>query len=325
MPVYKFYRSLLSPQNQSIYDILYFELETHNSNIELSCIDKTVIHDVYQAILYDNPLLFYVDGLNIRHKLFSANVIVSPVYRYDKDTADNFIKKLETTINKIVAYSKGFGDCDKVKLAHDLFCNKIVYNADNPNVHNIIGALIEKNAVCDGISKAAKLLFDSLKIKSCIVRGKTLRSGDFNENHAWNKVNIDGNWYNLDITYDIECSKCGYIRYDYFNVADDEISRESTQSQYNYPQCTSNKESFYYKNNLCINSKEEFQRLLLNALKIGNNQLTVKWTNNHTVVTEKQIQMWIEETLSFIPQTTRYELFSNKSTNVFTTAIAIES
>ena len=324
MPIYKFYRSLLSSQNQSLYDILCFGLEAQNSSIKLPYGDRIILREVYQAVLYDNPQLFYVNGLNIRRKLFSANVIVNPVYTYDKDSADNYLGKLETTINKIVSYSKGFCDYDKVKLVHDLFCNKIVYNSDNPNAHNIIGVLLEKSAVCDGISKAAKLLFDSLKIKSCIVRGKSFRAGNSDENHAWNKVNIDGFWYNLDITYDIECSKCGYIRYDYFNVTDDEISKESAQSQYNYPQCTSNKESFYYKNNLCINSKEEFQKLLLTALKKCDNQLTVKWTNNHTVITEKQIQLWIEETLSFAPHTTKYELFFNKSTNIFTMVTSIE-
>lgn len=318
---YQFYRNLLSKEEQKLYDLLYLGFECCEHSIRLPKVDKTTVQHVFKSVLYDNPHIFYVEGLNTRYTIRSTNTVVYPVYKFNVETISSHERAYRSVVNRIVAYSKTFDDYEKVKLVHDLFCRKIRYDINHPNAHSIIGALIDKIVVCDGIARAAKLLFDAMGLKSCVVCGKATQNDVPIEKHAWNKVNINGYWYNLDITFDIECSKCGCIRYDYFNLTDDEILKENTQSQYNYPQCTSNKESFYYKNNLCVNSKETFQRLLLCAFKNGDNQLTAKWTNNHAIITEKQVQLWIEETLSLIPQATRYELFCNKSTNIFTIVI----
>ena len=70
----------------------------------------------------------------------------------------------------------------------------------------LYGGLVDGKAICLGY---ATILQESLKkvgIKSIIIIGtniEDLKSGNiFKSGHAWNQVQIDGNWYNADSTWD---------------------------------------------------------------------------------------------------------------------------
>lgn len=58
------------------------------------------------------------------------------------------------------------------------------------------GALINGKCVCSGYAAAFKLLSQQAGLNSIVVTGKL----EGNINHAWNKVEIDGKWYVLDVT-----------------------------------------------------------------------------------------------------------------------------
>ena len=67
-------------------------------------------------------------------------------------------------------------------------------------------ALIGGSTVCSGYSQAFTLLCNATGIESLAVTSKT---------HAWNRVMINGYWYNVDVTWDDEES--GGCIYDFFN------------------------------------------------------------------------------------------------------------
>lgn len=62
--------------------------------------------------------------------------------------------------------------------------------------------------VCEGISKAFKYLCDKVGIKSGIVIGNV--KGEVAA-HAWNQICIEGAWYNIDVTFDMNLSKVRVI------------------------------------------------------------------------------------------------------------------
>ena len=59
--------------------------------------------------------------------------------------------------------------------------------------HTAYGALVNKEAVCEGYAKAYKLLMDAMGIPCDVV---------INEEHAWNVVCLEGKWYLVDVTND---------------------------------------------------------------------------------------------------------------------------
>ena len=54
------------------------------------------------------------------------------------------------------------------------------------------------------MSRAFKLLCDHLGLKCIYVTGKSIKNGIIEEDgagHAWNAINIEGEWYQFDITW----------------------------------------------------------------------------------------------------------------------------
>ncbi len=62
------------------------------------------------------------------------------------------------------------------------------------------GAILDRKAVCNGIAYAF-LLLCKIEGVNCVKVSGTAFSGSQSENHAWNKVEIDGVWYVVDATW----------------------------------------------------------------------------------------------------------------------------
>ena len=95
------------------------------------------------------------------------------------------------------------------------------------------GALVKGEAVCLGFATAFQLLMDMLEVECITVVGAAFQSS---ENHAWNMVKLDGEWYCVDATWDIGRSP---EYYDYFNVTSDHMAKSDHQWDYvNTPMAT---------------------------------------------------------------------------------------
>lgn len=90
---------------------------------------------------------------------------------------------------------------------HDALIKSVTYNktcATANNSHHVghtaYGALVDKTCVCDGYSVAFMYLLEACDIEAKVVTGYagTVSLGG----HAWNIVNIDDSWYEVDTTWD---------------------------------------------------------------------------------------------------------------------------
>lgn len=70
---------------------------------------------------------------------------------------------------------------------------KIIY--DNPS--NEILGLIKGKCVCRGYAGIVRDVFRLVGIDVCIIAGVSINVG-----HAWNQIKLDGEWYNIDVTWD---------------------------------------------------------------------------------------------------------------------------
>lgn len=80
-------------------------------------------------------------------------------------------------------------------------CEYDTESAENANnvddsAWSAYGCLVENSAVCEGYTNAVTLILDKLGIPSIEVIGRT-SSGQL---HTWNKVYLDGEWLNVDVT-----------------------------------------------------------------------------------------------------------------------------
>lgn len=136
-----------------------------------------------------------------------------------KGAAETF----ETKYQRDSMDSVSVGDSDRYRYIHDYLCNKLYYNDDaasssassapeHINAHNAFGALIglgfrnnelfgRGNVVCQGYADAFLLLCQQVGLPCTVVIGAG--SGSSTESdHMWNAVQLDGNWYCLDVTWD---------------------------------------------------------------------------------------------------------------------------
>ena len=91
-------------------------------------------------------------------------------------------------------------DLEKVFYAHEWLVQNIAYDREHlsddvQDDHNLRGALLEGTAVCDGYAKTYALTLRKLGITGVLVTSKDI-------GHAWNMVELDGNWYQVDCTWD---------------------------------------------------------------------------------------------------------------------------
>lgn len=95
--------------------------------------------------------------------------------------------------------------------------------ADDPAFY-MDGVFLDRLAVCDGIARAFDFLCALEGVESMRVTGSYASAP-----HAWNKVKVDGDWYNVDVTadcanYNIKNKLCKQISHGYFLLSDETIS-----------------------------------------------------------------------------------------------------
>ncbi len=89
-------------------------------------------------------------------------------------------------------------------LMHDAMIDAIDYAYDNQGdpeteawAHNILGVFDGRGAVCEGFARAYQLLLNFKGVDCLFVTGESRGQG-----HAWNVIQLDGEWYGVDVTWD---------------------------------------------------------------------------------------------------------------------------
>ena len=139
---------------------------------------------------------------------------------------DNDIKnEIDCIIEDII--TPEMSDYDKVKAVHDYIVLNCEYDYENyvndtipQDSYSPRGVLINKKAVCEGYAAAFKAFMDELIVDSVKNRGTI----------AWNRVEVDGVWYQIDVTWDDPVpDQKGKVRYKYFLLSDEEMNRTHLQ------------------------------------------------------------------------------------------------
>lgn len=118
-------------------------------------------------------------------------------YKYPREKFDEHIKHMTELANTL----KCDNDYDSVKAVHDYLIEKFDYDYDYKN-HDELQGMDEGVMVCSGYAMAAFNLLSNMNIPVRIIEGRTVGKNDEVDGHAWNIVCVDGQWYNMDVTWD---------------------------------------------------------------------------------------------------------------------------
>lgn len=269
MIVDRYYYAQLNKQEQAVYKAFYNGLMAHEDVIPIPIkgqLSKEVFNKIFRAMTRDNPLIYYVNqsACNWATDAF-GHTAICPQYFYSRETVRKYNRNIENAVNNLAAQLKltEGTDYEKEIRVHDWFCKNVKYDFKGADMdeparvvlsHNIVGVFAKQKAQCEGIAKAVKVLLNAVDIKCIVATGDADANGS-REHHAWNVVDIDGNSYHVDVTWDIGASK-GRVSYDYFNVTDDMIGK-THKLEDKVPACTSLKDNYFERNRLTFKSKSQ--------------------------------------------------------------------
>ena len=277
----KHYYEKLTDGQKLLYKSLSPGIESLAGEIKLPLRPLNEISLVLNCILLDNPMIFYVTSFNMLSDLHKQKCIVRPEYKY----SPSLIKQSLATVLKymqVFDVVKSRSDIDKEIFVHDFCLNNYTYDYSfNDYSFSVLGPVFNKTAVCDGISKFVKLSLDYLGVYSLVVHGKAKNPANANddvmERHAWNIVEIEGKTYHLDVTFDLSL-KDKVNRYDYFNLADQDIKKEHSIVG-RVPECATVGNDYFSVNSMVAYSPVELDKFIEKGLMHGKKNIVVKLKN----------------------------------------------
>lgn len=132
---------------------------------------------------------------------------------------------IDDECNEIVSsVPKDATELEKVLFVHDYITSHYEYDMSYQN-RNLYTAVRDKKCVCQGYS----YLFMYIMNKYFEIECTTVPSDACN--HIWNKVKVDGKWYNLDLTSDDPTPNLSSLaNHTYFLLSDEELKAVSASS-----------------------------------------------------------------------------------------------
>ena len=227
---------------QDILNIYYTIINSGMENFTFYCPDtyETCLDDV-KDIAYNKTVLSNINDFVHPYNSFNqietsfdslGEINIKVIHNYTEEMEIILNYKVDEIIkNKI---TDDMDTVNKIKIIHDYIINNTKYdqNRSDKNIfeyksNNAYGVLIEGYGICSGYTDSMMLFLEKLNIKSYKVSS---------ENHVWNKVFINNNWYNLDLTWDDPVNSDGSdsLEHTFFLVTDDEmLKNDKTEHTYN--------------------------------------------------------------------------------------------
>lgn len=233
---YKYYYNQLNEYGKIIYD--GFEDNKENMKSGTYVIDfgtefndllnttggeevlNVAFQSAWNAYTYDNMDLFYIDvekltlvtrttslGNISTHTVELSNGDNASYLKEDFNTEEKIDEKLnllEAMREEINRQISQYDDVEKMRQVHNWLINTVEYdiNFESDEPYSIVGTLLEGKAVCEGYARTFKYIMDEIGIPCVLVSGTGTNSNGETESHAWNYVEINGNWYAIDVTWD---------------------------------------------------------------------------------------------------------------------------
>ena len=159
--------------------------------------------------------------------------------------------------------SPGMSDYAKELAIHDYLGQNVVYDLVSRDAYT---ALMTGKGNCQGFANSFKLILNTMGMECDVVTGGVFAGSDPGQ-HAWNIVKLDGDYYMVDVTWDI--AEFGYVVHSYFNVTDAFLSVTRTRDTDDQI-CVATRYNYFVHNNLRVTSQADFEQKFWTHIYDGN-------------------------------------------------------
>lgn len=302
-----FHDQLPQDAHRRIYEALEDAIAKRATNMRLKVAgDELSIEQLQEITMHvynDHPEFFDLFIPKMFYSIAWHTVYIHLAYRHSNKVAKIHMEELQTAVDRFITdcFPEGWRQLSEIrreKMIFDRLTSQVVYDFDSlsksdlPDVDawSAYGALVQKKAICHGISCAFKLLCDQVDIPCIVILG------DASGRHAWNLVRIQCRFSHVDCTWLLRSSidmTIPYARYRYFNVPDWVIKRTRTVEVPYLPKCTSLRFNPFHMQGLCASTCEELCKVLMSQLLHGQKRLAAMLV--HYPVANEELNTLIQD------------------------------
>ncbi len=238
--------SQISNLKKEIYEMLDDAVKNGKNVVDISdgYYTADTVSGAYFQFLADHPQYFYITD-DIQYLVTEDDTVTKILIKYtDGRTVDRFDdqgKLLNAADRKLIAdrvnefnsmvddilmdIPAGLSDFELEKYLHDYLVDNLEYYrgeidfeiSPKPDYMTVYGGLKTGEGICQTYAKLMQYLCYCVGINASQVNGSSMEG----EAHLWNTVEIGGEWYHLDVTWDDPILTDGqtkdYRVYDQFN------------------------------------------------------------------------------------------------------------
>ena len=169
---------------------------------------------IWQRVILTYPELFMLNG-GCGYSASAGKVVtVKPGYTMTVEEYAEARAVYEDSVAAIVELvDPAWSELEQILFLHDYLASHFEYDLTY-SIYDAYQFFVYGRGVCESYTKVFTAVARELGIDVSYVRSTNL-------NHVWNLVEIDGNWYHLDVTHDDPIAdSLGYARHTYFMLSD---------------------------------------------------------------------------------------------------------
>lgn len=242
----------LDGECQRVYDELYQAMTGHAASVPVSTLSEAVLDEAYKALTADHGEIFWVSGYAYTRYTQGGDVIgldFAPNYTKTWEERESLQAQIDAKVEEILSgLPSGASDYEKAKYVFDYLAANVDYRAGAPENQNIVSVFVYGETVCQGYASAMQYLLTMMDIKAAIVTGEANGTA-----HAWNLVQMDGQYYYMDPTWGNSSYAGGedkgrFVNYNYFGVTTEDLIKTHTPNDFFVlPDCTAQQDNYYVR------------------------------------------------------------------------------
>lgn len=249
----------LTKGQKNIYDAFYKAMKNGQYEVILpTAINRDNIIYYLKLVIAENPELCEYDTCNCKYSMYGHKCIVHLERAFRKRTMRFDLERKASEILQPILNNR-VSDIKKVLYVHDYLIKHITYRERSLDClsHSAYGAIVNNEAVCEGISYGFSYLLKKLGIKATVVDGKA-----DGEAHAWNIVEIGSERFHFDVTWDLLRQNDNHdMIYDYFCLSDSDL-KDRIWDRKIYPICNSRTYNYFLLSNSFAHNEKELIKII---------------------------------------------------------------
>ncbi len=212
---------------RQVYEAIYKAIDAQQSylDVERWKIQDYDIMTIFTDVMYNSPEFFYADN-RLVYRFDRDGYVTSLSFSYHMSRTKRMEAEAfyESEISAMVLEVRELGltGAEAVLYVHDMLIASYAYD-EAEEIFDVYRFLSEKKGVCQAYSLCYMAILRELGIPCFMVVSEEM-------NHSWNLVELGGQWYHVDLTYDDpRPDRPGQVYHDHVLLSDEAVTMDRGQ------------------------------------------------------------------------------------------------